>query len=501
MSKSKVVSRKSLVVSMLTNDYRLTTILLSTILSSCSLAPDFTLPDVQPPAAYKESRGQWWKIFGDEKLNDLEQQAQDANQSLKATAARVLEARALAESNSPSILPDLDIGGNAVRSETGGASLAAFGFPSHGPLHPYNLYTGQGTLSYEADLFGSIRDNYKAYSLDADAEAAAYQSALLALEADVAQNYYSLRALDAERQLLRDTVTIRDEANRIMQHKFDVGEVGQQDFTRTQSELAAAKADLISLDRNRSTLEHALAVLIGKMPAEFSFAESPLANVPPEIPPGLPSTLLERRPDISAATASMQAANLRIGVARAAFFPSLSLTAIGGFQSTTLSNLFHWSSRTWALGQTAGTALTMPIFDSGRNLDRLDEAHAAYDESVANYRQQVLVAFRDVEDNLAAQHFLADQSEQQDKAATASSLTTKVITERYQAGDIDFFQVVDAERDSLAAGRAAVQIRGQRFLATIGLIRALGGGWDMDENEDEDMEVDPDIVAEAPEEP
>ena len=478
-------------------------LLLTTILTGCSLAPDFKIPDIQLPDVFKEQvetpkaddkdrkglwqeakpleaqdRGQWWKVFGDEQLNDLEKQAQDANQSLKIAAARVLESRGLAETYSPSILPDLDIGGNAVRTQPSSATLAAFGMPGNTKLKPYNMYSAQGTLSYEADLFGSIRDNYRAYSLDADAQDAAYKSALLSLQADVAQQYFSIRALDSERQLLRDTLTIREEAARIMQRRFDVGAAGQQDYTRTQSELSSTKAELLSIDRNRANAEHALAVLLGKLPSEFAFAEAPLASIPPAIPPGIPSLLLERRPDISSAAASMEAANRRIGVARAAFFPSLSLTALGGFQSTQLSDLFHWSSRTWALGQAAGSALTMPIFDSGRNLSRLDVSHAAYDEAVANYRQQVLIAFRDVEDNLTNQKMLAEQSQQQNKAAEASAQTTKVTQIRYDAGDVDFFEVVNAQRDSLAAGRAAVQLRGQRFLATVGLIRALGGGWD-----------------------
>ena len=476
------------------------------LLPGCSLSPDFTLPELNLPKEFKEQspaneqqatsneqrekanwkpaqpleksdRGQWWKIFGDEKLNDLEKQAIEANQSLKGAAARVLEARGTAESNTFSFLPDFSIGGNALRTQPASASLSAFGQPAKN-LHPYTMFQGQGVLSYELDLFGQARDNYKAFSFDADAEEGTYRGVLLALQADVAQNYFTLRALDSERQLVRDTVHIREEANRIMKRKFDVGEAGEQDLTRTQSELAGAKADLLSIDRQRSGYEHALAVLLGKLPSEFTFADVPLTEKPPAIPAGLPSSLLERRPDIAAAQFAMQAANKRIGVARTAFFPSINLTAFGGVQSTELSNLFHWSSRTWALGQTAGNAIAMPIFDSGRNLARLDVAHASYEESLANYRQQVLLAFRDVEDNLAGQRMMSEQSIQQDLAASASARTTKVIQERYHAGDVDFFQVVEAERDSLAAGRAAVQVRGQRFIITVNLIRALGGSWD-----------------------
>jgi multidrug efflux system outer membrane protein len=478
-----------------------TLLLVGSVLGGCSLAPDFALPETKLPAAYKEQlpdtqaevaqgqwkpaiameaadRGKWWRIFGDEKLDLLQHEALAANQSLRAAAARVEQSRALAETKTPSFLPDLDIGGNAVRAQPSSAGAAAFGGPANAQLKPYTLYMGEGVLSYEADLFGRVRDNYKAYVHDSEAEESSYQSTLLMLQGDVAQHYFNLRALDTERKLLRETVAIRTEASRIMQKRFNVGSVSEVDTTRIQSELALAKADLIALDARRAQLENALAVLLGKMPSEFTFAEYPLEGVPPVVPSGLPSSLLERRPDVSRAIAAMQAANSRIGVARTAFFPRLLLTTSGGYQSSVFSELFDWSSRTWALGQTAGTALTMSIFDSGRNFANLDVSKSAYEEAVANYRQQVLVSFRDVEDNLTFQRLLEEQSRAQDAAAEAATRTTQLIEKRYEQGDVDYFQVVDTQRLSLAAERAAVQIRGQRFLATIGLIRALGGGWD-----------------------
>ncbi len=471
--------------------------------TSCSLAPDLTVPEITVPTTYKEqpaeahlpnaqgrwaatqplekeNRGQWWKIFGDEQLNELETQAMGESQSLKIALSRVEQARAVAGAARPSILPDLDIGGNAVRAKSSDAALVAFGAPAGTVAKPYTLYSAQGTLSYEADLLGRVRDNYQALQMDVEAQLAAYRSTLLALQADVAQTYFSLRALDAERALLRDTVKVREEAARIMQRRFEVGETGEQDRSRTQAELAGVRADLLALDRQRATLEHALAVLLGRIPSEFMFAEAPLAGDPPEVPAGLPSTLLARRPDIASAIATMAAANARIGVARTAFFPRLLLTASGGFESIELSDLFRWSSRSWALGQLAGSALTMPIFDSGRNLSRLDEAHAAYDEAVAAYRQQALVAFRDVEDTLANQRLLAAQSVEQETAAAAALRTTELTGKRYQEGDVDYFEVVNAERDSLNTGRAAMQVKGARFAATVALIRALGGGWEED---------------------
>lgn len=482
-------------------------LLTGTILAGCSLAPDFNVPEMTIPKLYKEEtpgvsagpvdeqpvsdqwraarpmeeadRGRWWEIFGDEQLNELEKEALAANQSLKSAAARVEQSRELAESIAPSLIPDLDIGANALRSKPASARLASFGNPNAPQLKPFTLYDGQGVLSYEADLFGRVRDGYKAAQLDARAQEAAYRSAMLALQADVAQHYFSIRALDKERALLRDTVDIRTEANRIMQRRFEVGSVSEVDTTRTQSDLAGVKAELLLLDSQRRQLENALAVLLGKMPSEFMLEEAPLEGVPPSIPPGLPSKLLERRPDIASAIASMEAANRRIGVARSAFLPSLNLSATGGYQSTTFGDLFQWSSRTWALGQLGAMALSMPIFDSGRNLAELDASHAAYEAAVADYRQQVLLAFRDVEDNLTAQRLLSEQWQQQEAAASAASRTTELVGRRYDEGDVDYFQLVDAQRVSLMAERTAVRVQGQRYLATVALIRALGGGWDM----------------------
>ena len=481
---------------------KLVPLLLTTMLTACNLAPDFTLPDMKSPSAFKETptvietetekhgswkkaesledvnKGLWWKAYGDEALNKLEESALAANQTLSSAASRVEEARGLAGENSWNFLPDFDIGANAVRAKPSNATLATFGSPAGFKLKPYNLFSASGVLSYEADLFGRARNNYNAYLLDADAQSADYNNILLTLQADVASNYFSIRAIDSEMRLVRDTVDIREKALRIMQRKYDVGSSGEADLTRTMSELSSTRADLTALERQRNILEHAMAVLLGQMPSEFTLAAAPLIGSPPEIPPGLPSTLLERRPDIAAARFSMEAANERIGIARAAFFPIINLTASGGYQSTQLGELLRWSNRTWALGQTAGAAITMPIFENGRNFAALRASHSAYDEAVSNYKQAVLVGFRDVEDNLSDQRLLATQSQQQDEAASASARTTEVEQTRYDNGDVDFFEVVDTQRVSLAAERLAVQVRGQRFLTSIALVRALGGGWD-----------------------
>lgn len=476
------------------------------LLAACSLAPDFAPPQMNLPPKYQEqqaselsklpvsergrwkkaeeldaaSKGEWWRVFADPELNMLQKQAMEANASLSAAANRVEQSRATAEANTFSFLPDLDLNSNAVRSKPSDASLAAFG--NRGvKLKPYNLYSARGVLSYEADLFGRVRDSYKAFLLDADRTGADFQNTLLTLQADVASNYFSIRAIDSEIALLKDTVAIREKAHEIMKHKYDAGAAGEQDLTRTMSELASTRAELSSLERERSVLEHALAVLVGKLPSEFTLKKAPLSGVPPQVPAGLPSTLLERRPDIASARSAMEAANARIGVARTAFFPQIILTASGGYEATELSDVFKWSSRAWALGQAGGAAITMPVFDTGRNFARLDSAKASFQEAVDNYRQQVLVAFRDVEDNLANERYLAEQSHQQDAAAAAASRTTEVIQTRYDEGAVEFFEVVNAQRDSLATERAAVKVRGLRFLSSIALIRALGGGWNVPE--------------------
>ncbi len=474
-------------------------------LTACSLSPELEQPELDIPASYKEqasgaqmappegvwkpvppmaqeAQAEWWRIFGDEYLNVLEQQAMAGNQSLQAAAARVEVARATLRANESVFLPKIEIGANAVRSKPSGAGVAAFGGPVGTQLKPYTLYSAQGVATYELDLFGRVREGEKAYVYDAAAREADFHAVLLALQADVAQHYFSLRALDAERQMLRDTLAIREEAARIMRLRFEAGEAGEENHSRAQAELASVTAELLALDRQRAVMEHALAVLLGRMPSEFMLPEIPLQDlVPPRIPAGLPSTLLTRRPDIHAAQAAMAAANARIGVARTAFFPQVILTASGGYESTSLSDIFLWSNRSWALGQLAGSAISMTLFDSGRNIARVDAAFSAFDEAVANYRQQVLVAFRDVEDNLAAQRLLAGQALAQDAAAAAATRATGLTQRRYEEGDVDYFDLVNAQRDSLAAGRMAVQTHGQRLIATVALIRALGGGWEQPE--------------------
>jgi len=262
-----------------------------------------------------------------------------------------------------------------------------------------------------------------------------------------------------------------------VQHRFDAGDIDEVDLARAKSELASAQADSYGVARQRAVAEHALAILLGKTPAEFSFAPQPLTRLSITVPPGLPSDLLERRPDIAAAERTMAAANARVGVAKAAYFPRLDLTGALGYESAKLSDLFNWSSRTFLLGPLVGTALTLPIFDGGRREAGINRARAVYEEDVANYRQSVLKAFGEVEDNLANLRILTDQTRAQDDAVAASTRAAKLSHVQYREGSVSYFNVIDADRTVLQQQRSAVQLDGERARATVNLIRALGGGW------------------------
>jgi multidrug efflux system outer membrane protein len=472
---------------------RIVVALIAVVLSSCSLIPKFEQPAVEIPAQYKElredergswkdaqpadavPRGEWWKIFRDPLLDELELQAANANQNLKSAAARVAQSRALLGVTAADRYPQSTVGFGPTRTRQSAVSL---GLPDGTNVQPVTIWRAPLTLSYEVDLFGRVSSSVSAAQNDLASNEALYQSVLLSLQADVAQTYFSLRAIDAELQVLRDTVGTREQNVRLLQRRFELGDIGELDLARARTELSTARTDAIGLERNRAQLEHALAVLLGKAPASFGLAPAPLAGDVPRVPAGLPSTLLERRPDIAAAQRRMVASNARIGVARAAFFPSLNLTGQAGFESNELSNLFNWSSRTWLLGPVFGTMLSLPIFDGGRRRANLDRTWAALDESVADYRQSVLIAFSEVEDNLAGLRVLREQSESTQDSLGSAGRALRLADTRYRAGATSYLDVIDAQRGVLSIRRLEVQIAGARAASTVALIRALGGGWD-----------------------
>jgi multidrug efflux system outer membrane protein len=341
---------------------------------------------------------------------------------------------------------------------------------------PQTSYTASLTASYEVDLFGRVSSGVDAARSDAASVEATYRSVLLSVQADVAQTYFRLRATDAELATLEQTVRLRQENVKVNQRRFDLGDIGEFDLSRAKTELATSRAEAIGLQRTRVTTEHALAVLLGKPAADFTAGVSPLldSSLLPAIPGGLPSTLLERRPDIASAQRAMEASNARIGVARAAMFPALNISASGGGAAGTFSDVFKWSSRSWVLG----ALMSMPLIDGGRNKNNVVRSEAALEESVASYRQSVLTAFAEVEDNLAGLRILSGQTQEIDDAVVSARRSADLAQKLYDAGRSSYLDLLDAQRNLASVERSAVQLRGSRAVTTVALIRALGGGWD-----------------------
>ncbi|HEY0848201.1 MAG TPA: efflux transporter outer membrane subunit [Noviherbaspirillum sp.] len=459
------------------------------LLAGCA-APELQPPQIDVPAAYKETavadaarwkpaqpaeaqpRGEWWKAFNDPALDRLIDEATAANQNLAAAAARVKQARALAGIAEADRVPNVNVDAGVQRARE---SAIARGLPPGTSVSPVTAWQGRLTASYEVDLFGRIGANISAAQADAETTEAIFRSVLLALQADVAQTYFRLRATDAELAFLNQTVRLREENVRINQRRYDLGDLGELDLARSKTELATTRSDAIALERQRAHLEHALAVLLGKPAAAFDAASNPLlvSSTLPGIPEGLPSALLERRPDIAAAQRAMIAANARIGLAKAAMFPVLRLTGAGGGQSEDLSDVFKWSSRTWLVG----ALLSMPLIDGGRNRANIARSEAALEESVADYRQSVLAAFAEVEDNLAGLRTLAGQARAIDDAVASARRSAELAGKLYEAGRSSYLDVLDAQRNLAAVERSAVQLRGTRATTTVALIRSLGGGW------------------------
>jgi multidrug efflux system outer membrane protein len=461
------------------------------VLAGCAVTQPYERPAVETPAAFREAapgstrwkpaqpseqhaRGEWWTVFGDDTLNTLETQALAANQDLKAAAARLAQSRALLKDARSRQSPQVDAGFGATRQR---ASPASRGLPDDGDATSLTLWRAQANVAYEVDLFGRIAAGVDAASATAQQREALFRSVQLALQADVAQGYFLLRELDAEQALYAGTVQLRTDALRLVQRRFDEGDISELDLARARTELASAQSEAFGVARRRASAEHALALLLGRAPSDFSLPPDPLQRVSITVPAGLPSALLERRPDIAAAERAMAAANARVGIAQTAWFPRLNLTGALGYESSELGNLFQWSSRSFLLGPLVGTLLTLPVFDGGARDAGLERARAAYEEDVANYRQTVLNAFREVEDNLAGLRILADQTRAQDDAVQAAARAAHLSQIQYREGAVSFLDVIDADRSVLLQRRAASQLEGERARAAVNLIRALGGGW------------------------
>ncbi|WP_304003534.1 efflux transporter outer membrane subunit [Methyloversatilis discipulorum] len=461
------------------------------VLAGCSVMQTYERPAVDTPQAFKEApagnkdwkpaqpseelaRGEWWTVFGDGRLNTLVAQAMDANQDLKAAAARLAQSRALVRDARSQQSPQVGAGFGPTRQRQ---SPAAQGLDDSADGRALTLWRAQATVAYEVDLFGRVAAGVDAASATAQQREALFRSLQLALQADVAQTYFLIRELDAEQALYSGTVQLRTDTLRLVQRRFDEGDVSELELARAKTELASAQSESFGVSRRRANAEHALALLLGRAPADFALEPQPLERVTLDIPPGLPSALLERRPDIAAAERAMAAANARVGIAQAAWFPRLNLTGALGYESSELGNLFQWSTRSFVLGPLVGTALTLPIFDGGAREAGLERASAVYDEEVAAYRQTVLGAFREVEDNLAGLRILAEQTRTQDEAVSAAARAAQLSQIQYREGSVSQLDVIDADRSVLLQRRIASQLEGERARAAVGLIRALGGGW------------------------
>ena len=449
-----------------------------------SVGPDYQRPDVPAAATWRDienlawktgapadafARGEWWKLFADATLDDLEARALAANQDLRAAAARVEEARAgtgVARSAYwPQVATDLGV------TRTQGSSTVSNPLPDT----LATTYRAPLIASWELDLFGRIRRLNEGARAEAEASAATFEAVRLALTAEVAVSYFSLRALDQESALIADGVALRQRALDLVASRRKGGAATDFDVARAETELALTQADAAATANHRAALQNALAVLVGEPAASFQL--SVVSNQPgalvPAVPAGLPAELLERRPDVAAAERALAAANARIGVAKAAFFPAISLTGGAGYASGDIDLLFKTDSRTWAIGP----SLYLPIFQGGRNRANLARSRAAYDGSVATFRQSVLVAFREVQDALTGTRLLAAQSAAQERAVEAARRAGALAQKRYDAGFVNYFEVIDAQRTVLSAERTAAQLAAQRLNNSVTLIKALGGGW------------------------
>ena len=457
-------------------------LLLITGLSACTVGPDYVRPQTAIPDNFKEIKGwkkarprdhmqsgKWWEVFKDVRLNILEEQVANANQSIAEAEAQYRQAQHLVHSARSAYFPTANITASADRFRAAsGQNVAVRGVK--------NLFGAAGALAWEPDLWGSVRRQVEANTGNAQASAATLQALRLSTQATLAGNYFQLRVLDAQKALLYETVTAYQKALEITKNRYAVGVVARTDVVQAETQLESARAQAIGLDVQRAALEHAVAVLMGKTPEAFSLSVEPLDDTPPPIPVILPSELLERRPDIASAERKIASANAQIGVAKAAFFPTLNLAASNGYQSNTLSTAFAAAARYWALGP-AGAALT--LLDGGAKQTQYKQAIDAFDASVAFYKQTVLTGFQEVEDNLAALRILEEEARVQDKAIAAARQALTMTTNRYQAGTVSYLNVMTAQTAALSNQQAAVQILGERFAASVLLVKALGGGWNV----------------------
>jgi NodT family efflux transporter outer membrane factor (OMF) lipoprotein len=457
--------------------------------ASCTVGPKYKKPSVPMTPAYKEPppdsfkegqgwkwaqpgdqtlRGKWWEIFGDPQLSALEEELTISNQNLKVAEARFREARALIRFNRAAQFPTISTSPSisSIRDSANKPYFTSATSATGDFILPFDL-------SYELDLWGRVRRTVTAAREEATATAADLETANLSLHAELAMDYFELRSADAQKQLLDDTLTAYADALRLTRTRYEGGVAPKADVAQAQVQLDQTKVQDTDIGVQRSEFEHAIAVLTGKPPAAFTLAPAPLDLKPPNIPVGLPSELLERRPDIAAAERRTAEANEQIGIARAAFYPTVTLSATGGFEGTGILNWLTWPSRFWAVGP----QLAQTLFDAGRRRATSDQMIAAYDAAVATYRQTTLSAFQDVEDNLGALRILSQESEQHKSAVASANESLELSMNRYKGGLDTYLTVLTAQTILLSNERNDVDILRRRMDASVLLIKAVGGGW------------------------
>ena len=461
----------------------------SLLLSSCMVGPKYTKPQVasapaygeEPPASFQESpgwktakpsdaikRGAWWEIFGDTDLNALEQQVGPANQTLKIAEANFRQSRAQIQFNRSNLYPTVTAGPSLSRNRISDNNPTGLQGASYG------LFSLAASATWEPDLWGRIRRSVTSARELTQASAGDLANVKLELETEVAVDYFETRSLDSQKRLLDDTVVAYQRALQLTQNRYTGGVASKVEVQQAQTQLQQTQAQDIDLAVARAQYEHAVAVLVGRVPEGFHLPLEPLTQVPPAIPTGLPSELLERRPDIASAERRLAAANEQIGIARAAYYPDLVISATGGFQAGSIVNWFLWPSRFWA----AGPQLSQTLYDAGRRRAVLLGSEAAYDANVANYRQTSLTAFQEVEDNLSSLRILEQESAKQHEATVSAESSLQLSLNRYKGGLVTYLEVITAQGIALSNERTDVDLVRRRMGASVQLIKALGGGWD-----------------------
>jgi NodT family efflux transporter outer membrane factor (OMF) lipoprotein len=471
---------------------RLSLLLSLGLLAGCAaVGPNYKRPTAETPGGFKEAppagwktaqprdaalRGKWWELFGDPALNALEEQVSVSNQTLAQAEAQFRGARAAVALARSGLFPTVTAGAQVTTSRAGTArsSSSSTGSTQNGSSgSTATVYQVPIDFTWELDLWGRVRRDVESNVAAAQASAADVENVRLSLQAELAADYFQLHGLDEQAQLLESTVAEYQTAFKITSNRHDQGVASGADLAEAQTQLETARAAAIDLGVARTQLEHAIAILTGKAPADLTIPPAPIRSAPPVVPVSLPSELLERRPDIAAAERRVAAANAQIGVAQAAYYPTLSLNASGGFASSTLGKLFSLPSRFWSVGpQLLGT-----LFDGGRRRASVEQAEANYDATVAAYRESVLDAFQAVEDNLGALRILADEATQQAAATAAAERSLALTRNRYNAGIATYLEVITAQNAAYSNERNTVDLRVRQMVASVNLIRALGGGW------------------------